>query len=61
MLIFAGAARAEKSTALATPTPEQAAWHDLELGMFIHFGLETYQDTETDDFSTKLQDFNPSK
>ena len=61
VLIFAGTARAEKSTALATPTPEQAAWHDLELGMFIHFGLETYQDTETDDFSTKLQDFNPSK
>ena len=61
VLIFAGTARAEKSTALAIPTPEQAAWHDLELGMFIHFGLETYQDTETDDFSTKLRDFNPSK
>ncbi len=61
VLIIAGTARAEKSTALATPTPEQAAWQDLEIGMFIHFGLETYQDTETDDFSTKLQDFNPSK
>ena len=21
---------------LATPTPEQAAWQDLEIGMFIH-------------------------
>ncbi len=59
--MIAGTARAEKPTALATPTPGQAAWHDLEIGMFIHFGLETYQDTETDDFSTKLQDFNPSK
>ena len=61
LAISADTARAEKSTALAIPTTEQAAWHDLELGMFIHFGLETYQDTETDDFSTKLKDFNPSK
>ena len=61
VFIIACTARAEETTALATPTPEQAAWHDLEIGMFIHFGLETYQDTETDDFSTKLQDFNPSK
>jgi alpha-L-fucosidase len=61
VLIVADTARAEKSTALATPTPQQATWHDLEMGMFIHFGLETYQNTETDDFSTKLQDFNPSK
>jgi len=61
VLIVADTARAEKSTALATPTPEQATWHDLEMGMFITFGMETYQNTETDDFSTKLQDFNPSK
>jgi alpha-L-fucosidase len=24
---------------LATPTPQQAAWQDLELGLFIHFGM----------------------
>ena len=52
---------AKETTPVATPTPEQATWHDLEIGMFISFGLETYQNTETDDFSTKLQDFNPSK
>ena len=62
VLIFAGTARAEKSTALATPTPEQAAWHDLEMGMFIHLGIETWQDKETDEEPkleyTKM--FNPT-
>jgi len=46
---------------LAKPTPEQAAWQDMEIGMFIHFGLETWQDTETDNFSTPLDQVNPTK
>jgi alpha-L-fucosidase len=33
---------------LARPTPGQVAWHDLELGMFIHWGIETFLDVETD-------------
>ena len=40
---------AEPSRSLATPTSQQAAWQDDELGMFIHFGIETWQDKETDD------------
>ncbi|MDC0935011.1 alpha-L-fucosidase [Pirellulales bacterium] len=40
---------AEPSQSLARPTPQQAAWQDMEIGMFIHFGLETWQDKETDD------------
>jgi len=55
------AADESPSSKLATPTPEQVAWHDLEIGMFIHFGMETYQDTETDDFSTPLSQFNPEQ
>jgi len=31
---------------LAKPTPLQAAWQDLELGMFIHFAPNTWQDQE---------------
>ena len=27
---------------LSKPTPPQAAWHDMELGMFIHFDLFTW-------------------
>jgi alpha-L-fucosidase len=36
----------------ALPTPAQAAWQDLELGMFIHFAPNTWQDKEYDDRST---------
>ena len=39
----------KKQNKLATPTPQQAAWQDMEIGMFIHFGIETWQDKETDD------------
>jgi len=50
------------TTKLAKPTPQQADWMDMEIGMFIHFGIETWQDKETDDepdmANVKL--FNPT-
>jgi alpha-L-fucosidase len=46
---------------LALPTSEQAAWHDLELGMFIHFAPNTWQDQEGDDLSTPLAKINPDR
>lgn len=36
---------------LARPTPAQVAWQDLELGMFVHFAPNTWQDKEYDDRS----------
>ena len=27
----------------AVPTPEQVAWHDTEIGMFIHFAPNTWE------------------
>lgn len=46
---------------LAKPTPQQAAWHDLEVGMFIHFAPNTWQDREYDDLSTPMEAINPEK
>jgi alpha-L-fucosidase len=36
---------------LVLPTAAQRAWQDLELGMFVHFAPNTWQDKEYDDLS----------
>ena len=36
---------------LARPTTAQRAWQDLELGMFVHFAPNTWQEKEYDDLS----------
>jgi hypothetical protein len=33
-------------TVPAKPTPQQVAWRDMEVGMFIHFAPNTCQDKE---------------
>jgi alpha-L-fucosidase len=48
-------------TPLAVPTPEQAAWHDLEVGMFVHIAPQTWQDTETDTMATPLEAIDPAR
>ena len=45
---------------LATPSPQQVAWQDMEIGMFIHFAPNTWQDQEYDDLSTPLDKINPA-
>lgn len=47
--------------ALAIPTPAQAAWQDLEVGMFVHLAPQTWQDTEVDTMQTPLLAMNPEK
>jgi alpha-L-fucosidase len=46
---------------LAKPTRQQVAWHDCELGMFIHFAPNTWTDREYDDLSLPLEKFNPAQ
>jgi alpha-L-fucosidase len=55
----AGAVQAPLDEPQARPTPAQIAWHDSEIGMFIHFAPNTYTDQEYDDLSLPLERFNP--
>jgi alpha-L-fucosidase len=58
LMCTAGLAQDEPGT--ARPTPEQAAWQDMELGMFIHFAPNTWQDSEGDKRTTPLDKINPA-
>lgn len=45
----------------AVPSPQQQVWQDFELGMFVHFAPNTWQDVESDDLSTPLTKINLEK
>lgn len=42
--ISQGSAAPDGDRPLPRPTPEQAAWQDMELGMFYHFDISTFTD-----------------
>ena len=50
-----------RASKLALPSPEQLAWHDLELGMFVHLAPQTWEDAEEDDLSIEPAAMNPEK
>ena len=50
-----------QDTSPARPSPQQLAWHDYELGMFIHIAPQTWQDSESDNLTTPLSAINPAK
>ena len=58
---FAGAAFAAEVGPVARPSRDQIAWQDLELGMFVHFAPNTWQDVESDDLSTPLSAIDPKE
>jgi alpha-L-fucosidase len=43
------------------PSPQQVEWQDLEFGVLIHFGTNTYLDREWGDGTASPQVFNPTK
>ncbi|MCM3257416.1 alpha-L-fucosidase [Paenibacillus lautus] len=46
---------------VALPTPEQLAWQDLELGMFCHFGINTFCNQEWGEGKDAPSLFNPDR
>ena len=49
----------ESAAPQAVPSADILAWQDLEIGMFVHFAPNTFQDKEGDDLSTPLSAINP--
>src|SRR5690349_8766457 len=45
---------------LARPTEQQLAWQDFELGMFVHFGMNTFTNKEWGEGNEDPKVFNPS-
>ena len=47
------------STPRARASADQMVWQDLELGMFVHFAPNTWQDEESDNLTTPLSAIDP--
>ncbi|MGG1638832.1 alpha-L-fucosidase [Paenibacillus sp. NRS-1760] len=52
---------ANLSSSLSVPTEQQRRWQDLELGMFCHFGMNTFCDQEWGDGNDSPSLFNPAQ
>jgi alpha-L-fucosidase len=48
-----------ESTPRALPSTDQIAWQNLELGMFVHFAPNTWQNAESDNLTTPLPMIDP--
>jgi alpha-L-fucosidase len=60
VLTCASVAFPQSSTDLK-PSPQQVEWQDLEFGVLIHFGTNTYLDREWGDGTASPQVFNPTQ
>ncbi len=53
--------RAASKISRARPSVDQIAWAEMEVGMFVHFAPNTWQDVEQDNLSTPLSGINPER
>ena len=60
-LAFANVLATTEHPQLTLPTAKQLAWQDMEIGVFMHFAPNTWQDLESDDLSTPLSAINPKQ
>ncbi len=54
-----GAAERPSTAPLTRPTPEQAAWQDLELGLFYHFDISVFAENGEENWK-KLGNLDPN-
>ncbi len=58
--LAAGIAPAQNFTQIK-PSPQQVEWQDLEFGVLIHFGTNTFLDREWGDGNADPKEFNPTE
>jgi len=59
VLGFACMAASAQNSVDLKPTPQQTAWQDLEFGVILHFGPNTFMDREWGDGTASPAVFNP--